>query len=532
MKHLIPIFVFLALSLSACTGKDFLSWNVPGVEEEGVSHDMIILGERLPDPYSVENMTKALNAIHPSGAGRTTLDPTDFYVRFLPKDDAQMQILADAGLQLLDHPLDYRILREGDWYHDPSLPEGSITWQYGVVPVDFEFPPSVRYERLDNCYLPDNDPATKADGIDWAAVEREAYRLTGNGDMLLPDSRAEGDAGKYYMPEGRIAVMDPDFSAEPVGVKGVTVCCNSFVKIATAYTDEQGYYHLKKSYNTDIRYRLIFKNVKGFCQGLNLILLPASVSTFGKQPPTGFSVVIDNYSEDKLFARCVVNNAGYDYVRASEKSAGAIAPAPRDLRLWVLGLLDFRLNIMMHQGVIIETWEPLSSGLGEYLFMAKIVQPDVYLGVNGCSSYNEIYERALLAFAQAGHFSRVGKDWWHHYVVYTLKSLAGSSLANPYGERGDEDSPYCELVQCYSCYCQSVLYRRHYPDSEALFGSGEWFSPQLLMYLDERGLGLEKISPLFTTDVVDMEILKLKMLSYYPEFKSVINEAFARYGEQ
>lgn len=61
MKHLIPIFVFLALSLSACTGKDFLSWNVPGVEEEGVSHDMIILGERLPDPYSVENMTKALN---------------------------------------------------------------------------------------------------------------------------------------------------------------------------------------------------------------------------------------------------------------------------------------------------------------------------------------------------------------------------------------------------------------------------------------------------------------------------------------
>ena len=87
-------------------------------------------------------------------------------------------------------------------------------------------------------------------------------------------------------------------------------------------------------------------------------------------------------------------------------------------------------------------------------------------------------------------------------------------------------------MQCYSCYCQSVLYRRHYKDSDALFGSGEWFSPQLLMYLDERGLGLEKISPLFTTDVVDMEVLKLKMLSYYPEFKTVINEAFARYGQQ
>ena len=40
----------------------------------------------------------------------------------------------------------------------------------------------------------DNDPATKADGIDWAEVEREAYRLTGNGGMLLPASKADGDA--------------------------------------------------------------------------------------------------------------------------------------------------------------------------------------------------------------------------------------------------------------------------------------------------------------------------------------------------
>lgn len=531
MKRFLSIAVIAVSCLCSCTGEQYLSWNVPGSEEEGLSHDMLVLGERLPDPYSVENMTKALNAVHPAGAGRTTLEPTDFYVRFLPKDDAQMQILEDAGLQLIDHPLDYRILREGDWYHDPSLPEDCITWQYGVVPVDFEFPPSVRYERLDDCYLPDNDPATKADGIDWAEVEREAYRLTGNGDML-PETRGGGEAAKNYIPEGRIAIMDPDFSDEPVGVKGVMVCCNSFVKIATCYTDESGYYRFSKSYNTDVRYRLIFRNVKGFCQGLNLILLPASVSTFGKQPASGFSITIDNCSEDRLFARCVVNNAGYDYVRASEKAGGAIASAPRDLRLWVLGLLDFRFNIMMHQGVIIETWEPLASGLGEYLFMAKIVQPDVYLGVSSCTSYNEIYERTLRAFAQAGHFSRVGKDWWHRYVMYTFNALAGSSLENPYGERGDADSDYCELVECYSCYCQSVLYRRHYTGSDALFGSGEWFSPQLLMYLDERGLGLEKISPLFTTDVVDMEVLKLKMLSYYPEFKTVINEAFARYAQQ
>lgn len=527
MKNFATISVLSAIFLCACTGEQFLSWNVPGGGEESLSHDMMILGERLPDPYSVENMTKALNAVYPAGAGRTTLEPTDFYVRFLPRDEAQLKLLTDAGVQLLDHPLDYRILREGDWYHDPSVPEGNITWQYGVVPVSFEFPQSVRYERLDDCYLAEHDPATRADGVDWAEVEREAFRLTGNGDMLAPATRE----GENCIPEGRITIMDPDFSPDPVGVKGVTVCCNSFVKIATAYTDEDGHYRMSKSFNSDVRYRLVFKNIKGFCQGINLILLPASVSTFGKQPAAGFSYTVDNYSERKLFVRCAVNNAGYDYVKASEKSGGAIAAAPRDLRLWVLSLLDLRFNIMMHQGVVIETWEPLASGLGEYLFMAKIVQPDVYLGVDSCIGYNEVYERTLHAFAQGGMFSRVGKEWWHRYVEYTVKSLVGSSLANPYGERGDTDSSYCELVECYSCYCQSVLYRRHYPDSDVLFGAGEWFSPQLLMYLDERGLGLEKISPLFTADVVDMEVLKLKMLSYYPEFKTVILDAFARYGQ-
>ena len=72
----------------------------------------------------------------------------------------------------------------------------------------------------------------------------------------------------------------------------------------------------------------------------------------------------------------------------------------------------------------------------------------------------------------------------------------------------------------------------HYKESSAVFGTQYWFSPQLLMYLDERGLGADKIAPLFTADVSDMETLHNKLLSYYPAFKAVINEAFIRYGNQ
>ena len=71
------------------------------------------------------------------------IHPTDLYVRFLPSSDAALQKLRAGGLYLLDHPMDYRIVREGDYYIDPSLEEGSITWQYAVVGSDYAFPEDI-----------------------------------------------------------------------------------------------------------------------------------------------------------------------------------------------------------------------------------------------------------------------------------------------------------------------------------------------------------------------------------------------------
>lgn len=531
MKNGLTITILVAAALCACSQKQYNDWNHPVNGEEGFSHDMIVLGEQLEDPYSVEYMTKALQAVAPSAAERGPLAATDFYVRFLPKDGKQMKQLEDKGLLLIDHPLDYRIVREGDWYHDPDIPEGDITWQYAVVPVNFTFPKDVRYERLDDCYIADNDPLTRSDGIDWAAVEREAFRLSGNGDLLAA-TKAEGEEGNgVAVPKGRIAIMDPDFSDEPVGVKGVKVCCNSFVKISVAYTDEEGYYQMSRSFSGDVRYRLVFQNAKGFCQGVNLILIPASMSTFGKQPSSGYSVTIDQNSDKKLFIRCVVNNAGYDFLEECEASKGELASSPKDLRIWNFQLMDQCFDVMMHQGVLVETIGALSELLGEYAPLVKIIMPDVLLGHSGSETYAEIYANALHAFAEAGHYSRAGKDWWGRFVDYSLKAFVTSSFGNTYGSMGDTDCSYCEVAETYAFYCQSVLFRRHYPDSSAMFGTSYWFCPQIFMYMDERGLGLDKIAPLMTADVVDMDVLKLKLLSYYPEFKNVISEAFIRYDK-
>ncbi|MBQ1693772.1 MAG: hypothetical protein II019_05915, partial [Bacteroidales bacterium] len=156
---------------------------------DALSHEQIVLGDQLEDPYSLDIMQQSLEVLYPTKAGAPRLEVTDYYVRFLPEDDTQFKILKLMDVNLLDHPLDYEIIREGDYYHDPAIEEGNITWQYAVVPRDFQFPQDIRYEILDRCFIPENT-ATKASDVDWEAVEREAYRLSGNEKMLLPRSKA------------------------------------------------------------------------------------------------------------------------------------------------------------------------------------------------------------------------------------------------------------------------------------------------------------------------------------------------------
>ena len=106
-KLIIPLLVAVS-----CSDRFSVAGGVRAdIEGNEVRHEMIVLGDQLEDPYSVENVTKALDRLYPTRAGRTPLEPTDFYVRFLPADEQEYETLEDAGLQLIDHPVDYTIVR-------------------------------------------------------------------------------------------------------------------------------------------------------------------------------------------------------------------------------------------------------------------------------------------------------------------------------------------------------------------------------------------------------------------------------------
>ena len=62
-----------------------------------------------------------------------------------------------------------------------------------------------------------------------------------------------------------------------------------------------------------------------------------------------------------------------------------------------------------------------------------------------------------------------------------------------------------------------------------MFGTSYWFFPQVLYYLDEKGLDYFKIFQALVPAVTDRDKLRDKLLTLYPEFKTNILLAFNRY---
>ena len=517
--------ILLTLIPVSCNPEKFFGSRGERIDAEGtLSHGMIVLGEQLDDPYSVENVEKALRSLYPT-RGRVDVHPTDLYARFLPSGEEDFKILEETGVELTDHPLDYRIVREGDYYHDPEIPEDEITWQYAVVPHDFVFPENIRYELLDRCYIFENDPATRSDGIDWAAVEREAYRLTGNAGLL--SGTRGGESYPATAPKGRIAIIDDALDTEPFGVAGVKVSANTFVKFAHAFTDEEGYYQMERKFTSDVRYRLVFKNRKGFGIGVNLLLAPASVSTMGKSSPDGVSITVDRKSERKLFCRCVVNNAVCDYFGSCSASGASIKTPPSDLRIWLFQNMNESSAIMLQQGVYIDG-TVVGEFLGGFSSLVKMFLPDVTLGMEGRENYKDIYATAIHECAHASHFMQAGQAYWEKYIKFVLTSFITSGGVT-YGVGTEADHGYCEVGEMWAYYVQTRLYRERYGEESRSFGTSYWFSPQIFLYLDERGLDRFKLFPALTEDVTDRDVLKDKLLALYPESKSIITQAFVRY---
>lgn len=509
-----------ALLLAACDDKEGSSLSVDpvgaGVSPVEVSHGMIGLGRELENPYSVTNMSAALAGTYPTRAA-VELTATDRYVRFLPKTGEDFELLQSLGLELFDYPLDREIVMDGDYYHDPSVPAGEITWQYSVVPANFKFPEGILHEVLEDCFIPEEGVQTKGfEDVDWDAVERRSFEATGNGAMLPALTRAKAKS----KPSGRITIVD-DKLGKAVGVAGVKMVANVFVKVSTTYTDAQGNYSFPAKFSAKPKYSICFQNKLGFTIGMNLVLVPASVSAIGKDDPEGVDVKIDSGSDKTLFRRCVVNNAAYDYIQACSTN-GVTAP-PKNIRFWILNSLRPSSAVMMHQGAIIDN-KLVTNYLDVIRAVIQVFSPDITIGSKDKNGkYADLYTTAIHEIAHASHFNKVRTDYWNILATYELSSyfMTGSC----YGSGSGEKAGYCGVAEMWAYYVENKFAKDRY-GINAHDGYGLWFHPECLMTLDEGGITMEEMCAALTPSVTSIEEYKEELARICPSKKSLITSAF------
>ena len=519
MKYKLKL-ALMALVLMACSKEEAsLNSNHDCSCDEGGSTGEIVLGERLANPYTTKNISEALNSLYPTKSGDVNVRTTHLYVRFLPKSQQEYEELSALGLRMLDYPMDYDIKVHGDWYHDPEIPQDQITWQYTVVPVDFKFP-GIEYEIIDECHIPDDDTDTKGgDSLDWDAIERQAYMNTGNEGMLAPQTKASA-----VRPMGRITISDKHYNGgQGIGLSGVLISCNSFVKMDDTYTDEFGYYEMSKKFTANLTYKVIFDNKEDFSIGFNLILSPASSHFLDITSPSGCSVNISRESNQILFNRCVVNNAAYDYIKLCEKD-NMISP-PSDLRIWVLHNLKWSGAIMARQGALLEN-NLFKTFMGEYAGLIRVFLPDVVVGLKNEDTYQDIYSSVCHEISHSSHFSKAKVDWWNKYLKYRIKSLTSS---NKYGSGKEEGAGNCEVAEMWAYYMQSLMYKNRYGGNFQAFGKGYWFKPDILRDLHKNGFKSNEILSVLDSNVSSKSDFKQALITKYPSRKTKIEQAFDKY---
>ncbi len=513
MKLMLPVLVLASCSKEGGSPVE-IGPEVQKERQETVAHGAITLGERLENPYSVRNVSAALASVYPTKAD-VEVPANARYVRFLPKDVGEYELLESLGIDLFDHPLDYQIILDGDYYHDPSVPEGQITWQYAVVPPEFEFPSAIRCEVIEDCFIPGEGEQTRGlDDVDWDAVEKRAFENTGNAGLLVPQTRSKAK------PSGRISIMD-DKLGKAVGVSCVKLLANVFVKVSSVYTDEDGKYSFSSKFSAKPRYSLCFQNKLGFTIGLNLVLVPASVSTLGKDNPNGIDVTIDSKSDNTLFRRCAVNNAAYDYLQ--QCSALGVSQPPKNTRFWILNILRPSCCLMMHHGAILDS-KMVSNYLGVYSAIIRVFAPDIMIGSKGKNGkYSELYTCAIHEMAHASHFIKVGTGYWNKYASYILSSYL--TYGSCYGTGNGENAGYCAVGEMWAYHVENMTYKSRY-GVNPVFGSSYWFTPGIFATLEDGGISRSDIFSALTPDVTDTEALQKELLDICPSKKSLINQAF------
>lgn len=257
--RLLPLVIILLLP--GCSKIDELPDNVE--QKRSDQHEFRnSVAKEVEDPYAIHNILRAFKNLQASDSAIpvTQVKPNNIYLRFLPKDEHEMELLTkDTTLILFDFPLNCE-LKEGEYSGD-SQENSPFTWQYCVVPSEKELP-AVHYEVIYEVFIPPSEEHTaKSTSGDlegfYDRLVNESARITGN----ISDTSAiktTRSSQTRWSPKGRIRVWD-DLLGMYIPLNHVNVHARWFTHIETDLTDEEGNFQMK-SFNHPVNYSIKWEN--------------------------------------------------------------------------------------------------------------------------------------------------------------------------------------------------------------------------------------------------------------------------------
>jgi hypothetical protein len=234
--------------------------------QEGVNME---LGEPKQNPYTVENMAAAWQDLMGRGIITNTeahVYTSHYYVKFKPRNSDEYELLhRDSTLAFSDYPIESTIILNGDYYHDPSLPDSVPTYQYTAVKADYQFPEGIEYEILAKLYIPEADKIFSYEdgGTEDCFVDNllnQAYKQTKNDEDIIDLTEYCGQqttARPSYHPGGKIRVFDTRLQRY-IGMEGVRVQARRWFTYRNAFPDYDGNYRMSGTFKRPCNYSIWF----------------------------------------------------------------------------------------------------------------------------------------------------------------------------------------------------------------------------------------------------------------------------------
>jgi hypothetical protein len=270
MKKLFFLFAIVAFTLTSCD-KNEADFSNTSINESNTGL-LINKVRKLENPYSVSNMKKAYSALQQEGLMKAALniEATHLYVRFLPKDSTELEIMfGDTTLTLFSYPLDYE-LSEGEKYIDPTLLGNDFTWLYTRVPIDFTSPIN-NYEIIEQLYLPtltnDDTQNAKQQKVNseflknWDILEAKSIELTGNVNKQPINSKQniQKAANASWFPRATIKVYD-DKLGRNVALQGVRVRARWWFNWEDGVTNSFGTAVMSGSFKGKVNWSIVWED--------------------------------------------------------------------------------------------------------------------------------------------------------------------------------------------------------------------------------------------------------------------------------